>query len=92
MLGIIGGVLVVFWFYHAAEKLAKDTTTWAIGGALLYAGTRLLWTYGIIKPLMSKSFYTHSGSTGSIIGISGVAIAILVAAIIKIKYLKAPKT
>ena len=91
MLGIIGGIFVVFWYYYTAEKWAKDTTTWAIGGAMLYAGTRWLWTYGIVESLMGKAFYSHSGSTGLIIEISGVAIAIFVAAIVKIYYLTPTK-
>lgn len=91
MIGIIGALIIIFWYYYAAEKLGKNTAAWAIGGAMLYAGTRYLWTYGIIEPLMGKAFYKHSVSTGFAIEMSGIAVAILIVIIIKLKYLRIPK-
>ena len=90
MLGILGGVIIVFWYYYTAKELEKDTTAWAIGGAILYAGSRWLWTYGIVEPILGKTFYRHSGSTGLMIEVSGIAVAILIAAIVKFKFLNSP--
>ncbi len=91
MIGIIGALIVIFWYYYAAEKLGKNTAAWAIGGAMLYAGTRYLWTYGIIAPLMGEAFSRHSIFTGFVIEMSGVAVALLIVIIFKLKYLRVPK-
>ncbi len=92
MIGIIGALIVIFWYYYAAEKLGKNTAAWAVGGAMLYVGTRYLWTYGIVAPLMGKAFTKHSVFTGFAIEISGVAVAFLIIIIVKLKYLRIPKS
>ena len=90
-IGIIGALVVIFWYYYAADKLGKNAAAWTIGGAMLYAGTRRLWTYGIVAPLMGQAFYHHTGLTGLAIEASGIIIAIIVVVAVKLKYLRAPK-
>ncbi|MGH8560124.1 MAG: hypothetical protein ACREVA_06720 [Burkholderiales bacterium] len=88
MVGMIGAVAILVWFYYTAEKIGKNPALWAIIGALTYAAVRWGFTLGVIQPIMGRGFYSHSQTVGFWIEMSAIAVAIAVAVIIKKMFLR----
>ncbi|GEM_PF-1539636 len=91
MIGMIGAVATLIWYFYSAEKVGKNSAGWAIAGALIYAGSRWAWTLGVIKPMMGRGFYSHSGLTGFLIETSAIVVALIIIVVIKFKFLSAAK-
>lgn len=88
MVGMIGAIAILVWFYYRAEKLGKNPALWAIVGALSYATTRWAFTLGVIRPIMGRGFYSHSSTMGFWIEISAIAVAFAVAMVIQWIFLR----
>ncbi|MGH8548019.1 MAG: hypothetical protein ACRERU_05365 [Methylococcales bacterium] len=88
MIGMVGAVAILMWFFYTAEKVGKSPALWAIVGALVYAATRWGFTLGVIRPIMGRGFYSHSATAGFWIETSAIAVAIIVAVIIKTIFLR----
>lgn len=88
MIGMVGAIAVLVWFYYTAEKLGKNPALWAIVGALVYAATRWAFTLGVIRPIMGRGFYSHSATAGFWMETSAIAAAIAVVVIIKLIFLR----
>lgn len=87
MIGTITSLLIGYWFYQSAKKNAKDPFKWLVLGMVYYYGTRIIWTYLIIRPMMGRSFYNHSILTGALIEISAIVVGVIVAALIHKRYI-----
>lgn len=87
MIGMIGAVATLIWYYYAAEKAGKNPAKWAIIGALVYAAARWAWTLGVVRTIMGRGFYSHSATTGFLIEISAIGVAVVVIVLIKFKFL-----
>jgi hypothetical protein len=52
---MVGGViafLVCIWFYITADRLKLNPLQWIVGALIVYYGTKAIWTFVILKPLM----------------------------------------
>jgi hypothetical protein len=88
MIGMIGAVAILVWFYYTAEKVGKNPALWAIIGALIYAATRWGFTLGVIRPIMGRGFYSHSATVGFFIETSAIVVAIIVVVLIRMMFLR----
>ncbi len=88
MIGMVGAVGILIWFYYTAEKIGKNPALWAIVGALVYAATRWGFTLGVIRPFMGRGFYSHSATAGFWIETTAIAVAIVVAVAVKVVFLR----
>ncbi|MCI0667145.1 MAG: hypothetical protein L0Y38_05295 [Methylococcaceae bacterium] len=88
MIGMVGAVAVLVWFYYAAEKLGRNPALWAIIGALVYAASRWGFWLGVIRPIMGRAFYSHSATAGFWMETSAIAVAIIVAVLVKVVFLR----
>lgn len=91
MIGMIGAVATLIWYFYSAEKAGKSPAKWAVAGALIYAATRWGWTLGVVRPMMGRGFYSHSATTGFLIEISAVIVALIVIVLIRFRFLSSPK-
>ncbi|MGR9106950.1 MAG: hypothetical protein ACU843_08480 [Gammaproteobacteria bacterium] len=88
MMGMVGAIAVLAWFFYTAQKVGKNPALWAIIGALVYAATRWIWTLYVVRPFMGRGFYSHSGTVGFFIEISAIAVAVGVVVLIKMVFLR----
>ncbi len=87
MIGTITSLLVGYWFYQSAQKVNENPFRWLAVGMIFYYGTRIVWTYAIVRPLMGQSFYQHSMMTGAIIESTAILVGVIVVALIHRRFL-----
>lgn len=84
----IAAIFVFIWFYKTAVKNGiKNVWGWAAFGVVAYYISGIIWVYWILKPAMGKSFHNLSPFQGTLVEISGIAIALLAVYAIKRKFL-----
>jgi hypothetical protein len=66
MIGGVVGFLVCIWFYITADRLKLNHLQWIVGALIIYYGTKAVWTFVILKPLMGVN-YTHNSMIGGIV-------------------------
>ena len=66
MLGGVIAFLIGLWFFLTADRLKLNALQWVVGALIVYYGTKGLWTYAIVKPLMGAG-YTHAGMLGGLL-------------------------
>ena len=86
-IGVIFAVAAFIWFYYMAERAGKNPARWAIIGALVYFFTRLIWVYGVFRPIMGAGAYDHSENLRFWGAMSAIIVAVALVVLIKIKFL-----
>ena len=76
---MVGGVIAFFlciWFYLTADKRKLNPLQWVVGALVVYYGTKAVWHFLILKPLMGIN-YTHWNMVGGLVmEISGALLGI----------------
>jgi hypothetical protein len=65
MLGGVISFLICIWFYLTADRLKLNPLQWVAGALIVFYGTKAIWTFLILKPLMGAG-YTHHGMLGGL--------------------------
>lgn len=76
MVGGVIGFLVCIWFYLTADRLKLPPLQWVIGALIVYYGTKALWTFAILKPLMGTGYTHHSMLGGIAMEVSGALLGV----------------
>ncbi|MGZ8217175.1 hypothetical protein [Methylomagnum sp.] len=74
---MIGGVIsfvVCIWFYLTADRLKLNPLQWIVGALIVFYGTKAVWTFVILKPLMGA---TPHGALGAfMMELAGAALGV----------------
>ena len=87
-IGVIFAVATFIWYYQLAEKAQKNSARWAIIGAAIYFFTRLVWIYGIFRPIIGAGVYDHSENLRFWGGMSAIVVAVALVVLVKSKFLQ----
>ena len=86
MIGMIGSIATLVWYFYAAEKAGKSPARWAIIGGTIYFMTRYA-TWAAIGSVMGRSFNSHSANTGVMIELTTIGVALVVVVLVKLTFL-----
>lgn len=87
MLGIVA-ILVAIWFYNSAVKAGNGNVwQWVAAGVVIYYVAGVIWTYGLVVPLLGRNYAAHSAMTGAAIEISGILVALIVVAVVRSRFM-----
>ena len=87
----IAAILIAVWFYHSARKAGKDNVwRWVGVGVVSYYAAGIVWVYAILPLILGRRLQMPSASMGIMIELSGIFVALLVVAWIRLKWLSEP--
>lgn len=76
MIGGVIGFLICIWFYLTADRLKLNHLQWIVGALIVYYGTKAVWTFVILKPLMGVGYTHHSMFGGIMMELSGALLGL----------------
>jgi hypothetical protein len=77
MVGGVIGFLISIWFYLTADRLKLNHVQWIVGALLIFYGTKAIWTFVILKPLMGAAYTHHSALGGVAMEVAGALLGLL---------------
>lgn len=64
-MGIVGAILAIaiaYWFYRTAEKHGIEPTWWGLIGVACYYFSTLMWSTGVVRPVLTMVRETDPGN------------------------------
>ena len=79
MLSGLISIIVAFWFYRTANAKSAPALQWAGVGFITYYLPNLIWTFTLVKPMVTKLHTQNAGFSATLVGHSGILVGVTVA-------------